>query len=298
MKNLIAATYAPMKDNGDLNPERVENYATFIKKNKINGVFINGSTGDFVSLNTGERMLLLDAWAQFKDPEIRLINHVGHTSLREATELAAHSKGRADAVAAIAPFYFGPANLDKLLEYCRTIAEAAELPFYYYHLPALTGVNFDMVRFSRLAVEQIPNFAGIKFTENNAVEFQKLNVSQPDLDIFFGVDEAFIASLSLGAKGWVGSTYNQLAPLYHKIHENFQKGDLAEANRLQSLAIYFVETLAAQGGFNGAGKSFMKLIGLDCGPSRYPHTTLSIADLKSTKEDFDLKGITDLLSQC
>ena len=298
MKNLIAATYAPMKENGNLNPQRVEEYAQFVYRNNINGVFINGSTGDFVSLATAERKELLEAWSQFRKSSTKLINHVGHTSLREAQELAVHSKAKADAVAAIAPFYFGPSNAEKLLEYCKAIAEAAELPFYYYHLPALTGVNFDMVGFSEMAVEQIPNFAGIKFTENNVVEFQKLNAAQPDLDIFFGVDEAFIASLSLGAKGWVGSTYNHMAPLYQKIHASFSEGDLEEANRLQSLAIYFVESLAAQGGFNGAGKSFMKLLGLDCGPSRYPHSSLSTDDLKQTKADLDKKGLTELLTRC
>ena len=297
MKNLIAATYAPMKENLDLNPARVEDYAKFISKNNINGVFINGSTGDFVSLSTPERKELLEAWSQYKSDDIKLINHVGHTGLREAVELAAHSKGRADAVSAIAPFYFGPANADKLLEYCKAIAEAAALPFYYYHLPALTGVNFDMVSFSRKAVEQIPNFAGVKFTENNAVEYQKLNMAQPELDIFFGVDEAFISSLALGAKGWVGSTYNQLTPLYKRVYKAFEEGDRAEANRLQSLAIHFVETLAAQGGFNGAGKSFMKLLGVDCGPSRYPHTTLSAEQLRDTKDSLDRQGLKGLYSQ-
>lgn len=297
MKNLIAATYAPMKENGDLNPEKVEDYSQFISRNNINGVFINGSTGDFVSLSTAERKELLEAWNQYKSGDIRLINHVGHTSLREAVELAKHSKGKADAVSAIAPFYFGPASAEKLLEYCKAIAEAADLPFYYYHLPALTGVNFDMVRFSNMAKEQIPNFAGIKFTENNAVEFQKVNAAQPELDIFFGVDEAFITSLAVGAKGWVGSTYNHLAPLYQRIYKAFEKGDRAEANKLQSLAIFFVESLAAKGGFNGAGKSYMKLLGVDCGPSRYPHTTLSTEDLQDSKKIFDQKGLSGLFNQ-
>lgn len=43
MKNLFAATYAPMNENGELNLSKVKNYAGFLEKNKLHGAFINGS---------------------------------------------------------------------------------------------------------------------------------------------------------------------------------------------------------------------------------------------------------------
>lgn len=292
MKNLFAATYAPMKENGDLNLAIIKDYAGFLTHNQLDGVFINGSTGDFVSLSTEERNQLLDQWAISKPANLFLINHVGHNNLIEAMALAEYSVGKADAVSAIAPFYFVPGNMEKLLEYCTSIAEkAGDLPFYYYHLPALTGAQFDMNTFSDLAKERIPNYAGIKFTENNMVEFQKVNSRQKDKNIYFGVDEGFVSSLAMGAEGWVGSTYNQLAPLYHSIKECFDENNISEANRLQSLAIEFVESLAVLGGFNGAGKSFMKTLGIDCGPSRYPHRTLTDDQLKNVRTKFKSLGL-------
>lgn len=298
MKNLFAATYAPMGKNGELNLSLVKQYASFLQRNDISGAFINGSTGDFLSLSTKERNLLLEEWAKNKSEELFLINHVGHNNLREAQLMAEHSKDKADAIAAIAPFYFLPGNLDKLVDYCAAIAgKAPELPFFYYHLPVLTGVNFSMNEFSERAKKRIQNFAGIKFTENNVVEFQKVNAAQKDLNVFFGVDEAFLSSLSLGAEGWVGSTYNQLSPLYHTIREAFEAKDIQEANRLQGLGILFVENLAKLGGFNGAGKSFMQMLGLDCGPSRFPHTSLSKNELEPILREFEDLGLTSYFSK-
>lgn len=101
----------------------------------------------------------------------------------------------------------------------------------------------------------------------------------------------------MGATGWVGSTYNQLAPLYYKIKELFEKGDMAAASELQVKAIRFVEILDSKGGFNGVGKGFMRVLGIDCGPSRFPHTTLTDADYKIIKEELDATGLADLFSK-
>lgn len=296
MKNLFAAAYAPMYKDGSLNLSLIRDYSNFLWENHIKGVFVNGSTGDFVSLSTPERNKLLHQWAKDRPKDLYLINHVGHNNLKEAQEMAEFSIGKADAVAAIAPFYFVTGKMEDLLQYCAAIAQSAgNLPFYYYHLPALTGVQFSMKEFSRLAKQRIPNFAGIKFTENNIVEFQKLNLDQKNLDIFFGVDEAFLSSLSTGAKGWVGSTYNQMAPLYISIKKSFDSNNISEANRLQGLGIDFVETLAAMGGFNGAGKSFMQMLGIDCGPSRFPHVSLNRDQLLKTQAYFDSIELTQYL---
>jgi N-acetylneuraminate lyase len=242
---------------------------------------------------------LLEQWAKDKADELYLINHVGHNNLKEAENMAEFSKGKADAIAAIAPFYFIPGNMEILLDYCASIAnKAPDLPFYYYHLPILTGVQFSMTAFAEKAKERIPNFSGIKFTENNVVEYQKLNTSQPSLEIFFGLDEAFVSSLSMNARGWVGSTYNHLSPLYHAIKKEFEQGNIFEANRLQSLGVEFVESLASLGGFNGAGKSFMQFLGVDCGPSRFPHNTLKREQFREAQKKFEVMGLNKYFSRC
>ena len=55
MKDLIAATYAPMYPDGTLKLDIIKTYGAFLKSNKVSGAFVNGSTGDFVSLSTNER---------------------------------------------------------------------------------------------------------------------------------------------------------------------------------------------------------------------------------------------------
>lgn len=298
LKNLIAAVYAPMHNDLSLNLDIIPDYAKFLKENNITGAFINGSTGDFASLTIHERKLILDTWAKNKSNNFVIINHVGHTSLKVAMELAQHSADKVDALSALAPFYFKLNSLQSLVDYCSRIAECApNIPFYYYHIPDLSGANFSMADFLKLANDQIPNLRGIKFTKNNLIDYQYCkNFDAGSKNILFGVDEMFLSSLPYGATGWVGSTYNHLAPIYYKIIEAFNNGDYKLASQLQTKSMQFVDELNARGGFNGAGKSFMKILGIDCGPSRFPHKTFAMEELLEIKEVLNELGIMDDVS--
>ncbi|GJQ03867.1 dihydrodipicolinate synthase family protein [Capnocytophaga canimorsus] len=298
MKNLIAATYAPMHPNGAIAPEVIGQYANFLKKNKVSGIFANGSTGDFASLSVAERKVLIEAWAAEKSADFFITNHVGDINLNHAVELAGHCADKVDAISVLAPFYFKP-NLDKLVDYCKAVAQAApNIPFYYYHIPELTGAQLDMPTFMKKAKAQIPTFAGLKFTQNNMIHYAlSKSFDNEGFNILFGVDEAFLASLPLGAKGWVGSTYNHLAPLYLAIQDAFHQGDYTKATELQVKAIEFVNIVASYGGFNGGGKSFMKLLGVDCGPARYPHVTLTDSQLNEIFQKLKNLGLTEYFSK-
>lgn len=298
VNNLIAATYAPMKPDGSLNTQIIKSYSNFLIKNKVEGVFMNGSTGDFVSLTIEERKEITLAWSKTKTSELYLIDHVGSPSLKVAKELAAYAADKVDAVAVLAPYYFKLNTIEKLVTYCKEVAASApNLPFYYYHIPVLSGANLNMLDFLKVASKEIPNLEGIKFTNNNLIDYIHCkNFENGKYNILFGFDEIFLSSLPLGATGWVGSTYNHLAPLYYKIKDLFEKGNMKEATELQTKAIRFVEILDSYGGFNGVAKGYMKTLGIDCGPSRFPHTTATTETYKEIKSELDKIGLLELLS--
>lgn len=295
LKGLVAATYSPMKKDRSINLDIIPKYGEYLKNNNVKGAFVNGSTGDFVSLSTNERKQYIDAWSANKPKDFYLINHVGHTSLQEAMDLTRHSANKVDAISTLAPFYYNLPSVDKLVSFCSKVAACApNVPFYYYHIPVLTGADFSMVKFLELASKEIPNLRGIKFTNNNLIDYKYCkNFNDSAYNILFGIDELFLAGSSFGAEGWVGSTYNHLAPLYTAIYDAFSKNDTKLAASLQAKSMKFVDILNARGGYNGAAKSFMKVLGVNCGPSRFPHVTLSDAQLDEVVKELKAKGIME-----
>src|SRR5262249_21462458 len=156
-----------------INLPMIEHQARALAENGVNGAFICGTTGEGLSLTTDERVQVAEKWKSAATKSLQIIVHVGHQSLMDSKQLAAHAQRiGAAAFATIAPTFFRVSNLDQLVDYCAQVAEAApSLPFYYYHMPAMTGADFSMHDFLRLASRRISNLAGIKFTHENLMDY-------------------------------------------------------------------------------------------------------------------------------
>lgn len=270
-EGLVAAPFTPMDSRGNICPERIPDLAQNLRANNILGAFIIGSTGEGVSLTLSEKKDVIEAWQQEQDENFKVIALIASNSLREARELAQSAQNTGIyGIAILAPFYFKIQSTEKLADYFREVAEAVpEMPVYYYHIPALTGVGLPMHDFLDKA-QKIPNLAGIKYTAPDLFDFRKcLTFQHGRFDILWGIDEILISAMAMGGRGGVGSTYNYAAPLYHEMMEAFQDGNLEKAQILQSKSIQIVDILTCHGGI-AAGKYFMKHIGLDCGEFRPP----------------------------
>jgi N-acetylneuraminate lyase len=223
---------------------------------------------------------------------VPVVIQVGHNSIEEARGFALHAQQiGADAVSATPPGYFKPDSLDNFIACIAHIAGGApKLPFYYYNIPVLSGVRFDMVEFLRIGGPRIPTLRGIKFSDQALHEMLAcIEFDGGRYDILFGVDEMLLGGLAFGARGAVGSTFNFAAPLYARIIAAFEAGNLVEARRLQSLSVEMVRVIIANGGRGGL-KAAMALIGADCGYSRLPTVTTSPAQRAKMKKELTALG--------
>jgi N-acetylneuraminate lyase len=279
LTGLIAAPHTPMHADGSLNPEAIAMQVQLLQEAGVNGAFICGTTGESLSLAVSERMAVMKAWEKAAAGSLTLIAHVGSNSLIEARALAAHAADcGADAIAVMAPNFFKP-TLDDLIAYCAAVAEAApETPLYYYDIPTMTNVAIPTARFLEQAAKSIPTLHGIKFTNNDLMTLQEC-LALESFDIVFGYDELLLAGLTLGVRGAVGSTYNFAFPLYRRLIDAFERGDLVTARKAQLQSVRMIRVLQ-EFGFSRASKAMMRLLGVDCGPARLPLRAMTEAEVR------------------
>lgn len=273
LQELVVATHSPFHVDGSLAPEVVPLQAAFLKANGTKTVFITGSTGESHSLTRAEKNELYAAWAVASgETGLDVIAHVGGNSIEDAKFLAREAEARGfKAISALAPSYFKPGGLASLIECCAAIAaEAPHTPFYYYDIPALTGLTLPMEKFLIEAPRRIPTLAGIKFTNPDLVSYRRsLDVAGDQFDLPWGIDEMLLAGLSTGARGGVGSTYNWAPRLYQDLIAAHQEGAFTKARKLQSTAIAMIDAIASTG-FLGTAKALMGRLGVPVGPARLP----------------------------
>ena len=292
LTGLIAATHTPMRTDGSIDLERVADQARHLVRTGVRGAFVGGTTGESLSLTVDEREALAARWAHVaRGTPLAVIVHVGHNALADSRRLAAHAQELGVvAIAAMAPCFFRPRTVAELTEHLAAVASAApETPFYYYDIPALTGVALPMPELLA-AADRIPTFAGIKYTNSDLAMLQEcLAFGDGAFDILFGTDEALLAGLALGTRGAVGSTYNFAAPIYHRILAAFEAGDFETARAWQRRSVALVRVIAAYG-YAAAAKSVMALIGVDCGAARLPLAALDERQVAALRRDLEALG--------
>jgi len=283
-RGLIAAPFTPFHADGSLNTERIGDYAHWLHQEGVRGAFICGTTGESMSLTTDERLRIAESWAASAPPELKVIVHVGHNSLIESKRLAAHADEiGAAAVAAMPPTFFKPSGVDGVMRWCVEVAAAApRMPFYYYHIPSLTGVELPMADLLDAAIAGIPNFAGIKFTYEDLDDFRRcIEIAGDRYDILFGRDELLLSGLRAGCVGAVGSTYNFAAPLYLRLIEAFERGDTETAEACQLKAVGMIQSVISGTWHPMAGfKWLLSKCGIDCGTTRLPLNPITPAQVE------------------
>jgi N-acetylneuraminate lyase len=244
---------------------------------------------------------VIKAWADATkgDNDFKVMALVGGTSIEDCKDLALFAKAEGlYAVSFTAPFYFKPANVQMLAECCKEIADAVpEISFYYYHIPVLNGVGFSMIDLLKNVAGKIPNFAGIKYTHEDFMDFLScLHFQNGQYDMLWGRDENMLSALAVGSKGAVGSTFNYAAPLYYDLIDAFNNNDLKKAQSLQQQSIDMISLLGKYGGI-ATGKAFMKLVGIDCGGFRLPVKNMSAEQFDSFKKDVEQINFSSFCSK-
>ncbi len=298
-EGLIAATFTPFDANGELKLEVVPAYAKHLKEGGIKGVFVCGSSGEGLLMGIDDRKAVAEAWIPFSEDQFRVIVHVGSTSSKIAKELAAHAESiGADAIGCMGPCCFQPNNTEMLTAFCAEVALGApNTPFYYYHIPGVSGVNIKMDDFLCGAGKVIPNLAGIKYTCSNLMEMTEcIDMENKRFDILHGHDELLVNGLLVGAKAAIGTSYNTIAPIVNRLIDSFKNNKIKEALEIQKTINKVIAVMLSSGGAIPVGKAMMKMSGIDCGRCLPPLATLSDVQEQQLREKLEAIGYFKLLS--
>eukprot|EP01086_Lenisia_limosa_P017364 TRINITY_DN8535_c0_g1_i1.p1 TRINITY_DN8535_c0_g1~~TRINITY_DN8535_c0_g1_i1.p1 ORF type:complete len:317 (-),score=85.88 TRINITY_DN8535_c0_g1_i1:152-967(-) len=257
-----------------------------LTRDGADGVFVGGTTGESLSLTIAERKKLLEAWIATGE-KLEIYAHVSADTLADSLDLANHARVvGADAIVAMPPSFFKPGTAKRVLEVLKPVAAvASELPFLYYHIPSMTGVNikvYDLLK-TNDETNLIPSLKGFKMTEIDVHDFGlAAHHNNSKYFSYFGKDEGFLQGLVSGGKGVVGSTYNFGIPHYKTVVNQLNKGDLtgamdtmANIQKMCHIVVHYSPTPSV--------KHITSFVGPDQGPTRWPLEDMRDEDVKEMK---------------
>ncbi len=263
------AIVTPMKNNEDVNYDKLEEIINWQIDEGTDAIVIAGTTGEASTLTMEEHRNVIKAAVEFTKHRIPVIAGTGSNCTRTAIQLSQEAEeDGADGLLIVTPYY-NKATQTGLVKHYSQIADSTKLPIIMYNVPGRTGCNLLPETVATL-VKTKENIVGLKeATGNMAQASQTMYLTDGKLDMYSGEDGLVLPLLSIGAKGVI-SVWSNVAPAkVHQLCDSFFKGDLETAMRLQREALPLVDALFSEVNPIPA-KAAMNAMGLEVGPLRAP----------------------------
>jgi N-acetylneuraminate lyase len=272
-KGIIPALLTPFNNQGKINKDSTVKLIDYCLEQGVDGFYIGGSTGEAFLMTMEERKELIKVALTGNAGRKTSICQVGAVGTAMSIELARWAeKNGADAVSAVAPFYY-PFTKDQIITHYKEVTNSVSIPMIVYNIPGLSGVNLSEDDFKRLYEHE--RIIGVKHTHHNLYEMERIKSIDPERLIFFGFDEVTLAGISMGADGAIGSTFNFMAGEYIKLKKLFLAGKHAESLEVQTRINEVISTFLQLGVFASLKYALSSRRGIDMGEVRAPFTPLN-----------------------
>jgi dihydrodipicolinate synthase/N-acetylneuraminate lyase len=296
-KGYWAASPTPFDGLGNLDLETFGQLIDRYLQEGVHGLFVNGTTGEWFSQTTDERMRLAEFAVNRVNARIPVVVGVTTFTARDSSELGKHAMGVGATGVCSSPPAYAKTLPDETVFFFEQLGKSVDAPLMVYNWPHGTSVEIDSELALRLA--DLEHVVAIKDSTPNAQQFEETTRNLIGKVRIFGnfmLPSTLEFMKIVGGDGTIGggTIYGKLDP---KFYEDFWKGDFDAALAHARANEILQNRLWLPGGFRGKWgayqsqlKLIMKLIGQPGGEVRPPR--LPVKDPRSIEE------IRTILREC
>ncbi|EGJ38007.1 N-acetylneuraminate lyase [Streptococcus sanguinis SK1056] len=297
-QGVIPAFYACYDEEGEISPERTRALVEYFIAKSVQGLYVNGSSGECIYLSVEDRKRVLEEVMKVAKGRLTIIAHVACNNTKDSVELARHAESLGvDAIAAIPPIYFRLPEYS-VAQYWNDISAAApNTDFVIYNIPQLAGVALTPSLYKEMLKNE--RVIGVKNSSMPVQDIQTfVALGGEDHVVFNGPDEQFLGGRLMGAAAGIGGTYGAMPELFLKLNQLIADKELERAKELQYAINAIIGKLtSARGNMYAVIKGVLEINeGLTIGSVRSPLTPLHESDrpiveeaaqlIRQTKEQF------------
>lgn len=289
-KGSAVAIVTPMKENGDINYDKLAELIDEQIEAGTDAIVICGTTGESSTLSHQEHLDAIRFCVKHTAGRVPVIAGTGSNSTKEAVYMSEEAeKSGADALLLVTPYY-NKATQKGLIRHYTMIAESVSLPVIMYNVPSRTGCNIQPATAAYL-VKHVKNIVGIKEASGNISQIAELmRLAGDEIELYSGNDDQVVPLLSLGGLGVISVLAN-VAPKYtHDMVMKFHQGDIKGSCEMQLKALSLINALFCE--VNPIPvKAALNLMGKEVGDLRPPLSKMEEQNqerLRKAMEDFGI----------
>ncbi|NIK71163.1 MULTISPECIES: 4-hydroxy-tetrahydrodipicolinate synthase [unclassified Paenibacillus] len=228
LKGIYVPVVTPMGAGGEVDIRSFESYVKQLLEDGVNGIVVNGTTGEAPTVTLEEMAALTAAARLVCGPMNRpvIVGTGTNDTASTVRKTAFAGELGADAALVVVPYYSRPSQ-EGIIEHYRQAASTG-LPIVAYEIPSRTGIRLapDTVR----AILDLDGVIGIKDSSGGIELMIELASSGDHKPVLCGEDIYFHAMLCCGAAGGMLASASVRTTAFAEVYEQLMKGQL-EASR-------------------------------------------------------------------
>jgi 4-hydroxy-tetrahydrodipicolinate synthase len=276
------ALVTPMREDGSVNYEKLEELVDWQIQEGIDALIICGTTGEAPTLEDDEHIECIRVAVSAAAKRVPVIAGTGSNYTDHAVMMSHEAeKVGADGLLMVTPYY-NKTTQAGLVKHYTYIADRVSLPIILYNVPSRTGLGFTASAYEQLADHPMIN--GIKEASGNftliAETFSKCG---DRLSMWSGNDDQIVPLMSLGGLGVISVASNLVPKMVVEMCQKALTGDFAGAAKMQKDSFRLFNDLFVE--VNPMPiKAAMQMAGFNVGPARLPLCELSAASEKKLRD--------------
>lgn len=284
LEGVIPALILPVNEKGKTNFKLLEKQTTYLVSAGVNGLFINGTTGEGAWLTTDEKIEAFKVAKEMSEGKVFLCAACIQPSTEMViNEIRDFEKLEPDYIVAVTPYYYGVSQ-NVIIEHFKKIAQYSSIPLIIYNIPQCTHNKIELSTILKLSQEE--NIAGVKDSSGDFISFTRgACTSVPESFSWIqGEDYLDGPAFNCGANGIVTGLGNVWIEPYIKMYQAARARNNSRVNKMQKEIDNLYELIQVTGGkVIPAIKAAVTLLGRSTKWMKILSLTLGDEDIEKVK---------------
>lgn len=261
LKGTGIAIITPFKENREVDFEALTTLTHYWISGGIDYLVVLGTTGESVTLNSDEKVAVLDTVAKANAGRVPLVFGLGGNYTEEIIrQMKAFNHPDVVAFLSVTPYYNKPGQ-EGLKAHYSALAEASPLPILLYNVPGRTGIHMSPETTLWLA-EKFSNIIGVKEASGQMESIMEiLRLRKPNFLVISGDDALTLPLMSMGADGVISVIANAFPSIVSQMVQAAFQQDWDKARKLHYAQMPMIKGLFAENSPGGV-KAVMAHLGL------------------------------------
>jgi 4-hydroxy-tetrahydrodipicolinate synthase len=272
---------------GNINERETRRYVDWLIDNGVQGLYPNGSTGEFTRFTAAERERTIEIIADQVNGRVPILAGAAEANTRETIRACErYYELGATAVAIVAPFYYQIGS-EAVYTYFKEIADNSPIDVTLYNIP-LFASPIDVDTVARLA-DDCERVIGIKDSSGDLPQMMRMisriRPNRPEFSFLTGWDPILVPMMWAGADGGTNASSGVVPELTSKIYQLSSSGEWDLARDLQFRLLRLFDAMILNSEFPEGFREAIKLRGFDTGTGRQPQGPVLTAKLQQLNRD-------------